>query len=316
MSVNLPASPITGTHNVTVFDTILTSDIIRLYREQEQIGVSRFFLGVDEVSILECGDTGYRFYYPFTVVGDERFYQELASIRNHVGLEYDRDWSEDHEFALENICENERVLEVGCNTGKFLERAREKTKHVIGLEFNSEAAAVARGKGLNISNLDIAILATNEPEGFDVICAFQVLEHIPNAGEFLRACLKALKPGGKLIFSVPNNEPYFQRFSKYEVLNLPPHHMGLWNYDTFRQAARFFDLALEKSNPTGRNSFKGDIYLRARYFASIKSLPKRENSAEKLKMISVLPFAMIKSGADRMFGKKGFGHISVVFRKR
>lgn len=316
MSANLPASPITGTQNVTVFDTIKTSNIVRLYREQEHIDVSRFFIGVDEVSILECGNTGYRFYYPFTVVGDESFYQELASLKNSIGLEYDRDWSEDHEFALENIIDNERVLEVGCNTGKFLERVREKTKHVTGLEFNSEPAAVAQSKNLDVRNLDIAILAENEPESFDTICAFQVLEHIPNAGDFLRACLKALKPSGKLIFSVPNNEPYFQRFSKYEVLNLPPHHMGLWNHDSFLNTTKFFDMTLEKSFPTGQNSFKGDVYLRAKHLANIRSLPKRENSAEKLKMILALPFAIIKSGVNYVIGEKGFGHITVVFRKR
>lgn len=316
MSSNLPASPITGTNNVTVFDTIKTSDIVRLYREQEKIDVSRFFIGVDEVSILECGDTLYRFYYPFTIVGDESFYQELVFLASNRGLEYDRDWSDDHELALRAISENERVLEIGCNTGKFLERVREKTNYVAGLEFNSEAAAVAQAKGLDVRNLDIAILAENEPASFDTICAFQVLEHIPNAGEFIQNCLKALRPGGKLIFSVPNNEPYFQRFSKYEVLNMPPHHMGLWNHYSFQNLTRFFDMTLEKSYPTGQISLSGDAYLRAKYFANIKSLPKRESPAEKLKMISVLPFAMIRSGADRLLGKKGFGHITVVFRRR
>lgn len=315
MSPNLPASPITGTDNVTVFDAIKTSDIVRLYHEQEQIDVSRFFVGVDEVLMLECGDTGYRFYYPFSIVGDESFYQELGSLKHSVGLDYDRDWSDDHEFALRTINENERVLEIGCNTGKFLERVREKTNDVTGLEFNSEAAGIARLKDLDVRNLDIALLAENESESFDVICAFQVLEHIPKAGDFLRACIRTLKPSGRLIFSVPNNEPYFQRFNKYEVLNLPPHHMGLWNRDSFQNLTKVFNVILEKDHPTGENSFVGDVYLRARKMSGIKSLPKRESPTEKLTVMSMLPLAMIRSCVDLLFNKRGFGHITVVFRK-
>ncbi|MGB7201975.1 MAG: class I SAM-dependent methyltransferase [Pyrinomonadaceae bacterium] len=315
MSANLPASPITRTHNVTVFDTINVSDIVRLYREQEQIDVSRFFIGVDEVMILECGDTGYRFYYPFTLVGDESFYQELATAKQSIGLEYDRDWSEDHEFALQTIIENERVLEVGCNTGKFLERVREKTKHVTGLEFNPEAAAVARVKELDVRNLDIAILAENEPESFDAICAFQVLEHIPNAGDFLQACLKALKPGGKLIFSVPNNEPYFQRFSKYEVLNLPPHHMGLWNLMAFERLECYFHLKLEKFAFSGRSGLAADTYVRTRNMASLTGTSGGHYNVENLWLLLFLPLALMKSTLDWARGKVNNAHLSVVFRK-
>lgn len=316
MAANLPVSPITGTHNVSVFDTINVRDIVRIYQEQEQIDVGRFFVGIDKVTILECGDTGYRFYYPFTVVGDEKFYQELAGVRSEVGVEYDRDWSEDHEFAYALVEQNEKVLEIGCNTGKFLSRVTTKTQRLTGLEFNAEAAAAARSRGLDVRNLDIADLAESEPESFDVVCAFQVLEHVSQAGDFLRSCLKALKPGGKLIFSVPNNEPYFQRFSKYEVLNLPPHHMGLWNHDSFRRAASFFDLHLEKSLLMGTGSVKGEVYLRSKYLARVCSPANRESAMEKVKMISVLPFAMIMSGVDRALGRKGHGQIAVALRRR
>lgn len=316
MSANLPASPITGTHNVTVFDTIRTGDIVRLYREQEKVDVTRFFSGLDEIQILECGDTGYRFYYPYTIVGDEAFYQKLALLKNSVGLEYDRDWSDDHEFALNAIKENERVLEIGCNTGKFLERVRKKTDQLVGLEFNSEAAAVAMSKSLDVRNLDVAILAENEPESFDTICAFQVLEHIPNAGDFLRACLKALKPGGKLIFSVPNNEPYFQRFSKYEVLNLPPHHMGLWNLNSFRKLGDILNLSLIDFVKAEQSSFLSDAHLRARSMSGVMTLPDRLSKNDKFKVALCAPTAIVKSFVDKLRGIVNSAQIYVVFERR
>jgi 2-polyprenyl-3-methyl-5-hydroxy-6-metoxy-1,4-benzoquinol methylase len=307
--IELPNSPVTGNDCVTIFDRFKSSDIVRLYRQQEDVDVSGFFGSGETVYLLECGDTGYRFYYPFECVGDEAFYQALAGERAKKGIDYDRDWSPDHDFALAAIGPDERVLEIGCNTGKFLEGIAVKTKNVSGLEFNPVAVEAARKKGLNVRNLEIEKLAAADPESFDAICAFQVLEHIPNVKPFLQACLKALKPGGKLIFSVPNNQPYFQRFSKYEVLNLPPHHMGLWNLKAFQKLENFFAVSLEKHKYTGTSGLLADAYLRSKFMAGSK-LPKANPRAFLL-----LPFAVVMSLIDLFRKKVNAAYVSVVLTK-
>ncbi len=43
-----------------------------------------------------------------------------------------------------------------------------------------------------------------EPESFDVICAFQVLEHVSNPMEFIQQALRFLKKDGVLYFEFPN----------------------------------------------------------------------------------------------------------------
>src|SRR5208283_1889345 len=53
--------------------------IISKYRDGYQIDVSDYFLGVDDVKIYECKETGYRFYYPFSLVGKESLYRQLES---------------------------------------------------------------------------------------------------------------------------------------------------------------------------------------------------------------------------------------------
>jgi SAM-dependent methyltransferase len=313
---SLPNSPVTGKPNVRYSDSILVSDIVRLYRDQEGVDVERFFTGCAEILILECGDTGYRFYYPFGVAGDETFYQELASKRADVGLDYDRDWSEDHEFALNAIEASDRVLEIGCNTGKFLERVKEKSAQVFGLEFNPVAAATAKKRGLDVRNIDIETLAKEALESFDIVCAFQVLEHISEAGYILKACHKIIRPGGKLILSVPNNEPYYQRFSKYEVLNLPPHHVGLWNLKAFARLGEFFDMDLIDHVYSGSTSFRAGVYLRARSLAKVKSPPRQHTTLENALMIVTAPIAVIAGIVDYLRGVENFGHITVTFRKR
>ena len=82
------------------------------------------------------------------------------------------------------------------------------------------------------------------PQRYDIICSFQVLEHVTEVGEFIDACLKCLKPGGLLIYAVPNNNPFLYKHDKFNVLNLPPHHAGLWNKISLLNIEKFFDLTV------------------------------------------------------------------------
>ena len=306
---NLPKSPITGSGNVKVVDNFLVEDIVRLYKEQEDLNVENYFRHGETVDLLECEDTKYRFYYPFEIIGDAAFYENLRDS------DYDRNDADDHKFAYQQISQNAELLEIGCGTGKFLEQISGITKNVTGLELNTLAAKSAVEKGFEVKVQFIEEHAKENSNCYDVVCAFQVLEHIADVRSFLDAALKLLKPNGKLIFSVPNNEPYFQRFSKYEVLNLPPHHMGLWNLDSFKKLCSVFDMNLENYAFTGHTSFRADAYLRAKLMVKVKSLPHRHSFAEKLKILAVSPIAVAKSTLDYLQGKKNNTHISVVFCK-
>jgi SAM-dependent methyltransferase len=77
-----------------------------------------------------------------------------------------------------------------------------------------------------------------------VVVFLQVLEHVPDVRSFLTASLEVLKPGGQLIICVPYNNPYLYRHDLYHTLNLPPHHAGLWDKDSFRRLPDFFPIKL------------------------------------------------------------------------
>ena len=313
---SLPKSPVTGKTSVLHSDSVEVSDIVRLYKQQENLDVQSYFDQLDRVSILECGDTGYRFYYPFEIAGDESFYQTLGKKAEASGLDYDRDWSDDHAIAERNIFPDDKLLEIGCNTGKFLERISETVDDIQGLEFNEIAGAAARSKGLRVANESIEDYSENHIEEFNVICSFQVLEHVTTVGSFMHGALRALKPNGRLILSVPNNEPYFQRFNKYEVMNLPPHHVGLWNLKAFERLGDFFEMDLVDHGYSGVTSFRGDVYLRARSFAKIKSPPIHHTNLDKVLIFITAPFALLSSSIDYLRGVDNFAHITVTFKKR
>lgn len=50
------------------------------------IDVSDFFNSIKKVSIYKCLDTGYRFYYPFNISGDNIFYQKLKNFLGTIWI--------------------------------------------------------------------------------------------------------------------------------------------------------------------------------------------------------------------------------------
>ncbi|MBK8465493.1 MAG: class I SAM-dependent methyltransferase [Chloracidobacterium sp.] len=312
----LPPNPITGKNNVRIVDTYAVEDIIRLYREQENVDVEHYFGYGDTLYLLECPDIGYRFYYPFETAGGAEFYQDLDRVARERGLEYGRSVGEDHEIALKHISPHDSVLEVGCNIGMFLELVAETTKDVVGLDFNPEAIEKAKLRGVTALSESIENHAAHHVCSYDVVCAFQVFEHLAQIGSMLTAMLSALRPGGKLIMSVPNNEPFFQRFSKYDPLNMPPHHAGLWNLAAFDRLANEFGMTLADHEYYGTRGILPDAYLRSKLMADVRSLPVRHSISDKIKMLAFAPIALSLSSFDFLFrGVRNHANLLVVFKK-
>jgi len=114
-----------------------------------------------------------------------------------------------------------------------------------GLELNESALEYGRAKGLKVLNQSIQDHAKENPEQYDVVCSFQVVEHVASVREFIQSSIDALKPRGKLIMSMPNNLPN-SLILKDNILNMPPHHMGLWDVVSLANLQMVFSLRLER----------------------------------------------------------------------
>jgi SAM-dependent methyltransferase len=230
-------SPVTLSHNTQEIEQVPVLLIIDQYREAINIDVSRYFEGLNQISIYRCDDTGFRFYYPETIFGDAAFYAALQKRELYYS-----DWNWEHAQAVKNILPGSKVLEVGCGTGSFIETLNKKGFSCTGLELNNDAVAVCRQKGLNVLNELIEEHSQKHPAQYDVVCAFQVLEHVYDIHSFITACLACLKPGGKLIFAFPNNNPWYYIYDKYHAMNMPPHHSGLWSKQSFEKLSAYFPV--------------------------------------------------------------------------
>ena len=92
------------------------------------------------------------------------------------------------------------LLEIGCGNGFFLEEAlAQGYQHVQGVEPSQEAVLGASSTVRPNILCDIVRPGLFAPEQFDVVCMFQVLDHIPDPGILLEECFKVLKSGGLVL---------------------------------------------------------------------------------------------------------------------
>ncbi|HEU4806371.1 MAG TPA: class I SAM-dependent methyltransferase [Nitrobacter sp.] len=98
-----------------------------------------------------------------------------------------------------------RLLEIGPGAGAMLLENAERGFRCEALELSAEARELATAM---LAYSTHAIPMHEEPAAdwdrrFDVICAFEVLEHIEDDGAALAQWMSWLKPGGHLLLSVP-----------------------------------------------------------------------------------------------------------------
>jgi len=91
-----------------------------------------------------------------------------------------------------------RVLEIGASVGHFCERARMRGARVTAVEPDGASRAHLAARG--VEALD-RIPADRE---FDVVCAFQVLEHLTDPGAMLAQVAAVIPRDGRALLSVPN----------------------------------------------------------------------------------------------------------------
>ncbi len=175
-------------------------------------------------------------------------------------------WRWEHQKALDEINKDDFVLDVGCGSGYFLEKLLNKTTNIKGLEYNDLAIKQCKEKNIPVVKSDIQHFSKENIETFDVVCAFQVLEHVYDIQSFIDSCVQVLKPNGKLIIGVPNNNPYLFKHDLYHTLNLPPHHIGLWNKKSLKRLPRFFSLKNDNLYIEPNNHYDHWFNVQINYF--------------------------------------------------
>jgi 2-polyprenyl-3-methyl-5-hydroxy-6-metoxy-1,4-benzoquinol methylase len=99
-----------------------------------------------------------------------------------------------------------RLLDIGCGAGQLCEKAQRMGLTPVGMDISSAAIERAR-----IANPDIEFKNHSveefpwpvQPDHFDVVTSFEVIEHLLHPADLIRGAHIALRPGGYLALSTP-----------------------------------------------------------------------------------------------------------------
>ncbi len=100
----------------------------------------------------------------------------------------------------------QRVLDLACGPGVFLELLREAGIEAIGVDRDEEIVKKAREKNLNVIRSDIFDYLERTEESYEGVFCSHLLEHLPfdRVTLFVEWIAKRLVPGGIVVFVLPN----------------------------------------------------------------------------------------------------------------
>jgi len=149
--------------------------------------------------------------------------------------------------------ERNNLLDIGCGTGYFLNKAKEDGWKVTGVEPNPTARKIARKKDLKVYS---TLKKINPEKQFDTITLFHVLEHVHNLRKTGKKIIQYLKEEGTIYIAVPNNnskdsEIYGDKWAALDV----PRHLYHFTGDTMEIFAEEMDLTIIDRKPMKFDSF-------------------------------------------------------------
>ncbi len=195
---------------------------------------SEFYCSKFNYDLFKCLNCDLVFVYPVPENLSDIYCKEYFKNIKQEGcfgyVDYDRDKESmkgvfEHCLKkLEEMTVERKLFDVGTATGYFLDIARKRGWQTAGSEISAYAAELARGKGHNIFTGPLMDMKTDEK--YDTVTMWDVLEHLDNPKEYLKAVNRIIKMGGVLTVNTIDIHSLWARlWGKGWHLMVPPEHL-------------------------------------------------------------------------------------------
>ncbi len=260
------------------------------------------------LTLKECVECGFGRFEP-VVSGNAGFYEFISAVDYYN----EEKWEFGAALSQLQIAGANRILDVGCGSGIFLDYLRRQMPdaQLFGYDLNAELLASLPARGLSVLSGDLNQIKAKTQSGevppFDAICMLQVLEHANDPIDMLQTFLGLLRPGGLLIVTTPDAGGPIKNFPD-ALTELPPHHVTRWTEATFEALFKRLKLKMSSIQHEPLPDYLWDAYLPVMWDEPIWPTQIFDPLARRLGMITVgerSGFAakeMKEAGIRRLYG--------------
>lgn len=146
-----------------------------------------------------------------------------------------------------------KLLDIGCLTGVLLEEARKIGWKSEGIDISKDAVAYCRKHNLTAHFGTVYTAKELKEKSFDVITAFQIIEHERDALRMMRRVHSLLSNGGMVILATPNYGGFWRKvMGKHWFGFAHPEHVVLLDFNSMRvllEKAGFKDIEVRADTP-------------------------------------------------------------------
>ena len=204
-------------------------------------------------------------------------------------------FSEYAKFIKKNYLKNNsKIIEIGSNDGTFLKNFKDNNLDLIGFEPSTNVAKMAIKQGIKTKNSFFntkTIESINEfTNNTDVIFAANVICHIPNLVDLIKAVEKLLSSKGVFIFEEPYLGSMFEKTSYDQIYD---EHIFMFSGTSIQKIFDLFDMELI------------DLIKQPTHGGSMRYIVARKNKFSKTKnMIQILDEEKFKNLDNFKFFKE------------
>jgi len=140
---------------------------------------------------------------------------------------------------------NSKLIEIGSNDGTFLQNFKNSNINYIGFEPSPNIALKANANNIRtidkFFNFESILQLKNFEKETDVICASNVICHIPNLKNLILTIEKLLSKKGLFIFEEPYLGSMFKKVSYDQIYD---EHIFMFSINSVKKVFSLFDLEL------------------------------------------------------------------------